>query len=218
MKLALEELGFGTCFHMQDVVVNPKRMRAWHAVVKGGQPDWPALFGNFQSTVDWPACNYVPELMAAYPEAKMVLNVRDPERWYDSVATTIYTLRTVLPSWVMRIFPPLALYRNFVNDLVWEGTFAGRFEDKAYAIDVFNKHNERIQGIVPAGRLLVFSVKEGWEPLCEFLDVPVPDKPFPHANDRQSMMRRVQLLRAVIIGGMVAGAGLVAWLIYLLLR
>lgn len=218
MKQALEELGFDPCYHMQEVIARPQRMRAWYDIVKGGKPDWPAIFAGFQATVDWPACNYVEELVVAYPEAKVVLNVRDPERWYDSVATTIYRMQTVLPAWMIGALPPLALYAKFVKGLVWEGTFGGRFEDRAYAMGVFERHNAWVQEVVPAGKLLVFNVKEGWEPLCAFLDVPVPDTPFPHVNDRETMLARVRLLRTLIMGGFAVGAGIIAWLTYRLLK
>ncbi len=194
LKTALEELGFGPCYHMEDVVKRPSRMLTWHKIVNGAAPDWDALFAGFEATVDWPACNYYQALMTAYPQAKVVLSVRDPERWYDSVYHTIYAVTQIKGA--TRI-PLVGEHIHFVNDLVWDGVFNGRFEDRAYAIQIFNEHIEKVKAAVPPEKLLVFNVQQGWEPLCEFLGMPVPERPFPHVNDRQVMENRLRNIRFV---------------------
>jgi hypothetical protein len=88
------------------------------------------------------------------------------------------------------------------DELIWRRTFGGRFEDRAHAIETFERHTEEVRQGVPAERLLVFEVGQGWEPLCAHLGVPVPDEPFPHLNDTASFRARVMEER---------GPGAVTW-------
>lgn len=218
LKTGLEELGFGPCYHMEDVVKRPSLTRTWHNIVNGAAPDWDAIFADYQATVDWPGCNYYQELMAVYPDAKVILSVRDPQRWYDSAYNTIYALTKIEN--VQRV-PVVGQHVDFINDLVWGGVFNGRFEEPDYAIQIFKEHIEKVKATVPPERLLVFNVKEGWEPLCDFLDVPVPERPFPHVNDRQVMENRLRNIRfAAKWGPSLAAAGTLLAIIslFLLLR
>ncbi len=191
-KTALEELGFGPCYHMVELFEHPEAQKLWEALVAGEPVRWDDIFRGYQSSVDWPACAFYKEQMDAYPDAKVLLTVRDPERWYESVRSTIYRAPDDVP--------PDNAHAQMVSKLIWQGTFDGRFEDKDYAIAVFNRHNEEVQRLVPPEKLLVYNVKEGWEPLCVFLGVPIPDKPFPHLNDRDSFIanrnRRIQEMQA----------------------
>ena len=188
LKVALEELGFGPCYHMIEVFEHPEHVPLWEAAARGESVNWEELFVDYKSTVDWPGCSFYKELMQAYPDAKVLLSVRDPDKWYESAKNTIYTT-TDIPD------PPPG--RRVVDKLVWEQTFAGNFEERRYAIEIFNKHNEGVKKHVPPEQLLVYEVKEGWEPLCAFLGVPIPkDKPFPHLNDTQAFNQRVQQRRA----------------------
>jgi sulfotransferase family protein len=124
--------------------------------------------------------------------------VRDPDRWYDSCRATIFS---VVPdsdapaAEAATDDPELAntlARRRMVRRLIWQGTFDGRFTDRAYAIARYHRHIDEVTRAVPTGQLLVFDVKQGWEPLCRFLDVPVPtDEPFPHLNDAASFHQRV---------------------------
>jgi hypothetical protein len=104
----------------------------------------------------------------------------------------------------------LRAYVTLLDTLVWDGTFDGRFEDKEYALDIFNRHNEAVQRTIPQERLLVYNVKEGWEPLCRFLGVPVPETPFPRLNDRRSftsVIHRWELAGLGVLGLALAVAG-----------
>lgn len=193
LKIALEELGFGPCHHMTEVFANPWQIPYWQAATEGKPVDWHTLLANYQATTDWPCCTFYEQLMQTYPDAKVLLSVRDPERWYESVTATIYRVSLMSHSPIVslvKLINPMVRERlrsvHMVNALVWQRTFHDKFEDKAYAISVFNQHNEEVKQRVPAEKLLVFDVKEGWEPLCTFLGVAVPDKPFPHVNDRES--------------------------------
>ena len=144
--------------------------------------------------------------MERHPEAKVLLSVRDPERWYESTRTTIYPLTMLLDSsrTVRLIFglATLLAYGGFAgiksslpHDVIWDGTFDGRFEDKAYAIEIFERHNEEVKRHVPPERLLVYEVKEGWVPLCEFLGVAEPEEPFPRLNDAAQMRLGMRVVR-----------------------
>lgn len=205
LKVALEELGFGPCYHMVELFDHPEHLKLWEAAARGEPVDWKEL-GDYQATVDWPACTFYEELMEAYPDAKVLLSVREPERWYESTRNTIYgatksSTASLMFSVMEQFVPAIKRSRRVIEDIIWKGTFDGNFEDRRYAIEVFNRHNEEVKRRVPADRLLAYEVKYGWGPLCEFLNVEVPEgKPFPHLNDAaafRKMLRR-RLVRASI--------------------
>ena len=196
LKQGLEELGFAKCYHFAEMFNHPEHPSSWLSVSQGKKIDWDKLFEGYQATVYWTPCYDYLEFLQHYPDAKVVLTVREPYKWYQSVHKTIYNnqltfLRKVL-LFTMGLFKPDLKKLHTIWDLqertLWQGTFNGRFNDKKYAIEVFNKHIEDIKSKVPADRLLIFNVKEGWEPLCNFLQVPVPDTPFPHVNDSTSFI------------------------------
>jgi hypothetical protein len=194
LQAALEELGLKPCYHMTEVFQNPTHMELWTDAAEGRPVDWKRLFQGYEATVDWPACAFYKELMEAFPDAKVLLSVRDPEKWYESAFNTIYGIAHRFPFSVLKhVIPAARRMSRMVNGIIWKGTFQGRFEDKQYAIEVFNKHIEDVKKHVPADRLLVYEVKEGWEPLCRFLGVPVPqDKPFPRLNDTADFQRMIR--------------------------
>lgn len=223
LKLALERLGFGPCYHMVEIVEQPGRARAWAAAARGEPTDWDRVFAGYRSTVDWPGAAFWRDLVDRYPEAKVILTVRDPARWYASAERTIFRAmvsrggpreRLVRSLVVSRAGPS----REFVEAnrrLIFEGTFGGRVADRDHAMAVFEAHNREVQDHVPAGRLLVMEIGSGWEPLCAFLGVPVPDEPFPHVNDSHEFQRRTRrrIVRALAVQGAVAGALLAAALV-----
>ncbi len=215
MQAALQELGFNKCYHMTEVMKHPSHAQFWHDVMMEKSVDWHEFFRDYQATVDWPGCTYYKQLMDLYPDAKVLLSVRDPERWYESTRDTIYRIPQSLLMTILKVFVPhLRIMYPVVNGIVWRDTFEGRFEDRTHAIAIFNQHNEAVEQYVPAERLLVYDVKEGWEPLCRFRDVDVPvDKPFPHLNDKALMQQAMRWGPAAIfaaIGGLIA---LLVWLI-----
>jgi hypothetical protein len=186
LKVALETLGFAPCYHMTEMVKNPEHFRLWTAARDGAPVDWRRLYANYRATVDWPGCLYYRELMAAFGQAKVILTVRDSDRWYDSVRDTLYSLKTATDGYLASADTagrrPALQYEN----RIWTDLFAGRFTDRHFAISVYRQHNLRVQETVPADRLLVFQVGDGWQPLCSFLQVSVPDQPFPRLNDTQA--------------------------------
>lgn len=199
-KRALEMLGFGPCHHMEEAYKHPRHFRGLAAHVRGEPVDWRALFAGYRSQVDFPGANVWRELLATFPEAKVLHTVRDPERWYDSTRETIYTARSIVAPWVQRVVPSIGEAFAVNDALIWDGLFEGRFDDRDRAIEIFHERTAEVIATVPAERLLIFEVTDGWGPLCEFLDVPVPDEPFPNVNDRASMLRRFRAVRAVTHG------------------
>jgi hypothetical protein len=197
LKVALEQLGFVKCHHMQEVVRSRAQVDAWYALSRGDAVDWDRVFEGFQAACDWPSSAYWEPLARQYPDALVILTVRDPQRWYESASTTIYQASSGIPGWITAISPRIRYLREMIFATIWNGVFGGRFEDREHALQVFREHTERVKRVVPPDRLLVFEAKEGWEPLCAFLGVPVPDGPYPHVNEAVSMKRAIVVLRVL---------------------
>lgn len=187
LKLALEKLGFDRCYHMYELLQHPDHVGLWHQATRGEPVDWHALFQGYRATVDWPSCNFWEAQLEQFPDARVVLSERDPERWYDSVMNTIY------PGSLQRREsedPADRAWADMAFELIWDGTFHGRIEDREHAIDVYLAHNEYVKSHAPADRLLVFEASQGWEPLCAFLGTPVPDEPYPRVNTTEEFQAR----------------------------
>jgi hypothetical protein len=197
-KVALEMLGLGPCYHWVDVLADLDRVALWQQALDGEGP-WQEIFAGFESTVDWPGGYFYRELMDVYPEAKVLLSVRDPEKWEPSFRETIWTmghgesLLRLLSSARGQVDPQWQRYLALVDRMFWtgEGTFATGHAEPRQLIEEMIRHNEEVKRVVPAERLLVWEVTDGWEPLCEFLEVEVPSEPLPHVNDRETFVGRV---------------------------
>ena len=209
LKVALEELGYGPCYHMSEIFANPDHIKVWEAAMRGHPADWNRLFRDYRATVDWPGAAFYEELMERYPDAKVILTVRDSDRWYESARSTIYNIQNIALSPVFSLaalfIPRLRHLRRaalMAADLVWKRTFDGRFEEREYAIKVFERWNKAVEKRVPAEKLLVYEVKEGWEPLCGFLGAKEPDKPFPHLNSAAEMRRMIVVVRLLSVAAL----------------
>jgi hypothetical protein len=191
LKAALEQIGFGPSFHMVDLMPHPDRAPMFLAALNGEDVDWNVVFDGFASTVDWPGCTFYDRILAAYPTAKVILSVRDSEKWYASAERTIYALKEAASRGALEGdgpgAPPEVL--SMIRTLIWDTTFEDRFADKEFAISVFEKHNEAVKRTVPADQLLVYEIQEGWGPICEFLGVEAPADDFPHLNDAESFRK-----------------------------
>jgi hypothetical protein len=181
LKAALERLGYGPCYHMIEVLAAPERGWHWLEQTQSGSRDWDGIFHGYRATVDWPAAAFWRELVERYPDAKVLLSLRDADRWYDSVMNTIYPAMTQAPP--EGVPEVLHEFHAMVYALIFERTFEGRLRDRAHAKRVFEDHNQAVIDAIPASRLLVYRPGDGWEPICRFLDAPLPDEDFPHLND-----------------------------------
>ncbi|RFS84916.1 sulfotransferase family protein [Actinomadura spongiicola] len=201
LKAALERLDLGPCYHMSTVIAEPHRVRQWLDIGECRPPDWDEIFTGFQSALDWPAASYWRELAAHYPNAKVILTIRDRERWYDSVASTIFAralaehhrppLHRRLVRWlVARRSPDFALYPRMARATIMDRVFDGRIDDRDHVLTVFDRHIAEVKAAIPPDRLLIFDVRQGWPPLCDFLDVPTPNEPFPESNERTTWHRK----------------------------
>jgi len=196
--LALEQLGMGPCYHWVNLIADLDQVELWSRALDGEGP-WEETFAGFRSTVDWPGGYFYRELMDAYPEAKVLLSVRDPQGWERSFRETIWTmchgesLMPLLARARAEVDPRWRSYMALVDRMFWgpQGTFAAGHAEPEQLIAQMVAHNEEVKRVVAAERLLVWEVGEGWEPLCEFLEVDVPDGPLPHANDRETFVGRV---------------------------
>jgi hypothetical protein len=195
LKAALDLLGLGPCYHMSEVFVPREgidHLELWTRLAHGRSPDVSAdlqtLLTGYNACVDWPTTSFYRELMDLYPDAPVLLSVREPESWYKSCQETIYARQEGTN-------PRMLTFRAMVDALVWDNVFQGRFDDKAFALQVFQDWNEEVKRTVPPERLLVYEVKEGWEPLCRLMNLPVPEQTFPRLNDAATFNARREVLR-----------------------
>jgi len=178
-KLALEQLGFGPCYHMLEAFGKVDHIAAWSGAIAGEPVDWEALLRGYRSTCDWPACTFWPELRAANPGAKVVLTRRDPDAWYRSMSATILeSLDRPVGDDADQV---MIDHHLMTRELILERTFAGDHR-REHALEVLAAHENSVITSMPPDELLVYDVAEGWESLCAFLGVPVPDQPFPNTN------------------------------------
>lgn len=186
LRVALNELGLGPCHHMKWVIDDlATQVPAWEDILQG-KWDWMTVYQGQHSAVDWPTASFYEQLSVAFPDAKFILTYRSPESWADSISETILTAL----AGVNEVPPEIQRWMKMCIDVI---ALAGVHLDmnKAQLIDAFEHHNERVKQTIPDDRLLVYQVKEGWEPLCQFLNVPVPNTAFPRTNDREEFFRLV---------------------------
>ena len=185
LKLALERLGFGPTHHMFEVRDNPEQLPNWEAAARGEKVDWKDVFRGYRSQVDFPGARYWRELVQYYPRAKVILTVRDPDAWFDSVQATIapfVAARGTHPS------PHVNAIAEMGHQTVSVQVFGDRLLDRDHAIRIFRQHTAEVQSEISSDRLLTFDVSDGWGALCEFLDVEVPDIPFPKTNSSKAFV------------------------------
>ncbi len=180
-KTALEMLGFDPCHHMIEVMGNPAQPAHWQAVAEGGPVDWHAVFDGYNAQVDWPGAAVWEQTALAFPEAKVLHNERPAGEWWNSFSGTIGKFFTIRSSIAMP--PPIAAIFELMGGWFVTETFGPRIERET-AIAAYRRNNEKVRDTIPADRLLVFTPTDGWEPLCRFLEVPVPQGPFPRSHAR----------------------------------
>ena len=186
LKLALNQLELGPCHHMDEVLHNmPVQVPLWSAAA-AGEPDWSQIYQGYESAVDWPTACFFRELLREYPTAKFILTERDPERWADSFGATIYTLlagKDEAPE-------EMQAWLEMASDVIAKTGFPPGLDRNAL-VNAFIAHVDAVKETIPANQLLVFEVRQGWEPLCDFLGAPIPATEFPRTNHREEFWDRV---------------------------
>jgi hypothetical protein len=178
MREALNILGFGPCHHMLEVHTNPVMKSRWRALMKGGEPDWDALFEGYNSCVDWPSAYYWRELVDLYPEARVLLTWRPAEDWWKSFSNTLL------------LGYQKSEDREAVGFQILGKVFGSRIADRDHCIRLYEENVAEVKATVPAELLLVYRLGDGWDPLCAHLGVPVPDAPYPLRNTTAEMQAR----------------------------
>ena len=185
LKVALEQLLGGPCHHMVEILGDPSQMPGWTDAVNGRPVDWSQLLAGYRSIVDWPGGAFWRELLAANPDALVLLSVRDPDDWYRSASNTIFQTFDHVPD---EARPWMETVRKLLHD-----RFSDRFDDKDAMITAFNRHNDDVRREAPPAQLLEWQPGDGWEPICERLQVPVPTEPFPVTNTTDDFRQMIGL-------------------------
>lgn len=175
LKVALETLDIGHCYHMSEVLKNPECIPDWINAAEGSA-DWDKIFNGYSATVDNPGCNFWKKLADYYPEAKVILTVRDADKWFDSTIETIHSVE-------FASFIKNSPFGTMIQKTIWD-MIDNRMQDRTYMVNFFKNRTSEIIDYIAPERLLVYQVNDGWEPLCTFLNIPVPDTEFPRINSR----------------------------------
>lgn len=181
LKLALEKLLGGRCYHMMEVGA-AGHVEAWYRAAIGESVDWRALLADFDAIVDWPGAAFWEPLSEAFPDAIVLLSHRPLDRWYDSAASTI------LPDDDNDGSDEAVAFQRMWHAI--RNEFTADWSDRKLTIESARRHNERVIETVPAERLLIYEPGDGWEPICAALGLPVPDEPYPHVNTREQFHQR----------------------------
>lgn len=223
---ALNQLGL-PCYHMIEVLqnkANASHLAFWRRVANtppGTQQDWEQVFAGYGAAVDNPACCVWRELMTAYPDAKVLLTLhpKGAGAWYESTIDTIYFTENRWQFKVLELFTPFGrAFGDMSRKLIWQRSLKGTMDDRTRALGRHEAHIAEVKAAVPPERLLIFSADQGWEPLCRFLDLPVPATPFPNVNDRAQVKKVIAGITVGAYGILAIGAVLLAALIYGLTR
>ncbi|MFT7210636.1 MAG: hypothetical protein ACI9XK_000873 [Granulosicoccus sp.] len=180
MRNALNILGVGPTHHMFELGEDAPLREPWLKLVKGADPDWELLFTGYNACIDWPSAFYWRTLIVEYPDAKVLLTMRSATSWWKSFESTILKL-------ILSEDKP----NSFGQLLLIDQVFDGRPDDRAHAIAIYNRNVEEVLATVDPERLLIHNLGDGWDPLCEWLDRPVPDIDYPSGNTTQDFRQRV---------------------------
>jgi hypothetical protein len=184
LKLALEKLCGGPCYHMYEVFQHPQDIAVWHRAALNQPVDWQEFMAPWTTAVDLPVSAFWKELSQAFPESLILLSMRDPESWWESANSTIFKhipqMRNENPEWLAMMVD------------CFKTRFPADMTDKQSCIDAFNRHNDNVLENAPKDRLLVWEAKEGWAPICSRLGIPIPDEPFPRANTKEDFVKRME--------------------------
>jgi len=205
LKNALETLGYKKTYHYVDLIANSKKLKYWKELENKGHTDFETLFNGFEATVDFPGYPYYKILLKKYPEAKVILTKRDFDLWYESTYKTIWKSANKPITERLNLLKRKLLNKNlraifkcvkFMRRVYLLGQFDNQFNNKEQAKKVYFKHIKEVVGHVPEKQLLIYDVAQGWEPLCQFLELPIPPQEFPHLNKRENFHNMVKKMIA----------------------
>jgi hypothetical protein len=182
LKDALETLGFGPCHHMEEVLMNPPQVQHWQAIAAGQEVDLNDVYAGYTSQVDWPGAHIWKQAAKTFPDAKVIHSVRPEESWWNSYSATICKLLSIYETLPMP--QHISDMIDATKSMLVTQTFGGDHLDREKCLAAYRERQNEVRDEIEPERLLIFDVAEGWEPLCEFLNVAVPDTPFPKRNNK----------------------------------
>ena len=209
LKKCLETLGYSKTYHMKELLVKPHNLHYWTTLKETGTTDWEGLYDGYEATVDFPCYPWYKQHMERYPDAKVILTVRDFDSWYKSVSNTVMVAGPQTVGEKLKMLGKLltsSRIRNvkkcigFFKTTFFKEALQGKFEDKEHARAFWEGHIASVKAHVPADKLLVYDVRDGWGPLCEFLNKPVPQEEVPHLNKKENFK---EMLPQLMKGNMV---------------
>ncbi|KAI8146476.1 P-loop containing nucleoside triphosphate hydrolase protein [Fennellomyces sp. T-0311] len=189
-RIALNKLGYNT-HHMRSMhEPNAQPELFTKAYLHPEEPvDWDQIYEGYDAACDWPTVSFLEPLLKKYPDAKVILTVRDPDSWYKSVMNTVYKIHSTMK---VHTEGKMKFNAEMIETIVLDGAFGNDDINNAEAMKAkFIEHIAWVKKHVPADRLLVLELGEGWDRLCKFLDKPVPNEPYPHANTTKEFNERV---------------------------
>lgn len=189
LKQALEMLGFDPCHHMMEMRNVPHTADGWRRAALGEDVDYAALLQGYKASCDWPSSAFWRQLMATFPDAKVILTERPEEKWWQSISQTIFQSLSEPPT--PGLPPERQAQRAMAQEVIFKHTFGGKVDDREHVLAVYRAHNAAVKAEVPPDKLLVFEGADGWEPLCHFLGVPVPAEPYPNTNSTAEFRERM---------------------------
>ena len=206
LKYALQHLTLRPSYHMQNILLNKNDARLWHDLIfnnnNNNEFNWETIFKGYGACLDFPSCNYYKELMEFYPDAKIILTIRDDENWIKSWnVLNNQVLNSFTFKFLAKIpYTSFKLQKDIHNKMILgdNGAFKGEKTDKAIK-QRFNEWNQSVIDYVPKDRLLIYQVKDGWKPICDFLDKPIPNIPFPYKNKTKNMGHMSRFINIMFI-------------------
>lgn len=174
LTLALDRLWLGPCLDLAAWRAHLEHLPAWEEATNGGSVDWDVMLGGHPATAGWPSCHFWRDLAARYPAAKIILTVCEPQAWYRAASATVFASLREPPK---DGAGPTAAWR-LLRRIVLQQTFGGSVDDPVLAIAALTMYEREVKEAIPAERLLIYEVSQGWAPLCRFLGVPIPDEAF----------------------------------------
>ena len=204
LKYALERLTGEPSYHMQNILLNKKDAQIWHNLIFQNKKsiDWEKTYKGYGACLDFPSCNYYKEIMNYYPDAKVILTIRDDADWIKSWNVLN---NQILKSFTFKFLAKIPmtsfkLQKDIHNKMILgeDGAFQGAKSDQD-RMQKFNEWNTSVIDFVPSDKLLVYQVKDGWEPLCNFLNVSIPDKPFPYKNKTKNMGHMSRFINSMFV-------------------